>query len=545
MPARSVLERGREACRNETWQHAFELLGQADAHEPLDADDLERAGRAAYMLGRDDQYVAYFERAHAEHLKTGAAARAARCAFWIGHSFLFRGERARAGGWFARAQRIIDEAGVDCLERGYLLAPVWLDQMGRGLFDEGLRTAVEAEAIGARFGDADLIWLARDEQARALLRLGRAEDAFRLIDEALVVADANELSPIMTGIIYCNTIAFCAAAFELRHVREWTIALTAWCERQPEMIAHNGLCLVHRAEMRLLSGDWARALAEATSSAEQFSQGMLNRLARGRAFYCQGEVHRLRGDFQAAEEAYRAASQFSYEPQPGLALMRLAQQKSDAAATAIRRVVGERTVPLARAPMLPAYVSVMIATGSLESARAAAAELEAIAATHQREVLLAMAAQARGELLLAEERAADSLPLLRQALTAWTDLGAIYESARLREQLAHACRLLGDEDSASFELDGALRTFEELGAAPDVNRLQAPEVKTSERLHGLTDREVEVLRCVAAGKTNRDIADELCISEFTVARHVQNIFAKLNVASRTAATAFAYTHRLL
>jgi len=182
--------------------------------------------------------------------------------------------------------------------------------------------------------------------------------------------------------------------------------------------------------------------------------------------------------------------------------------------------------------MLPVYVSVMIATGSLESARAAAAELEAIAATHQREVLLAMAAQARGELLLAEERAADALPLLRQALTAWTDLGAIYESARLREQLAHACRLLGDEDSASFELDGALRTFEELGAAPDVNRLQAPEVKTSERLHGLTDREVEVLRCVAAGKTNRDIADELCISEFTVARHVQNIFAKLGVSSR-------------
>jgi DNA-binding NarL/FixJ family response regulator len=378
-----------------------------------------------------------------------------------------------------------------------------------------------------------------------LLRLGRAEEALRLIDEALVVAGANELSPIMTGIIYCNTIAFCAAVFELRHVREWTMALTAWCDRQPEMIAHNGLCLVHRAEMRLLTGDWVRALAEAATSAGQFSQGMLNRLARGRAFYCQGEVHRLRGDFQAAEEAYRSASQFSYEPQPGLALMRVAQEKSDAAATAIRRVVGERTVPLARAPMLPAYVSVMIATGSLDSARAATAELEAIAATHQREVLVAMAAQARGELLLAEERAADALPLLRQALIAWTDLGAIYESARLREQLAHACQLLGDDDTASFELEGALRTFEELGAVPDVNRLQSSDRKTEERLHGLTNRELEVLRCVAAGKTNRDIAGELYISEFTVARHVQNIFAKINVASRTAATAFAYTHRLL
>lgn len=545
MAARSELERGRECFQNEAWQRAFDLFTQADARGSLGPDDLEQFGRAAYMLGRDDDYVAQLERAHRQHLDGGAVARAAGCAFWIGHSFLFRGERARAGGWFARAQRLLDDTGTDCVARGYLLAPVWLEQMGRASFEEGLQTAVDAEAIGRRFGDADLIWLARDEQARALLRLGRADDGLRLIDEALVVAGANELSPIMTGIVYCNTIAFCAAALEFRHVREWTAALTAWCDRQPEMIAHNGLCLVHRAETMLLTGDWSRALEEARESGERFTAGALNRLARGRAFYCQGEVHRLRGDFEAAEEAYRSASQFSCEPQPGLALMRMAQQKADAAATAIRRVVGERTVPLARAPMLPVYVSVMIATGSLDSARAAVAELEEIAVTHQREALHAMAAQARGELLLAEEHAADALPLLRQALAVWTDLGATYESARLREQLARACRLLGDEDTASFELDGALRTFEELGAVPDVRRLQAPDARTAEDFHGLTGREIEVLRCVAAGKTNREIADQLCISEFTVARHVQNIFAKLDVPSRTAATAFAYAHRLV
>jgi DNA-binding NarL/FixJ family response regulator len=545
MAERSELERGRECVRNEAWQGAFDLFSQADARESLDAGDLEQLGRAAYMLGRDEEYVAHLERAHRQHLDGGAVAPAIRCAFWIGHSFLFRGERARAGGWFARAQRLLDETGADCVEQGYLLAPVWLEQMGRACFEEGRQTAVEAEAIGRRFGDADLIWLARDEQARALLGLGRADDGLRLIDEALVVAGASELSPIMTGIIYCNTIAFCAAALELRHVREWTAALTVWCDRQPEMIAHNGLCLVHRAETMLLTGDWSRALTEAREAAERFTDGALNRLARGRAFYCQGEVHRLRGDFQAAEEAYRSASQCNCEPQPGLTLMRLAQHKLEAAATAIRRVVGERTVPLARAPMLPVYVSAMIATGSLDSARAAVAELEEIAVTQQREVLQAIAAQVRGELLLAEDHASDALPLLRQALAAWTDLGATYESARLREQLARACRLLGDEDTASFELGGALRTFEELGALPDVRRLQAPDGRTAEDLRGLTGREVEVLRCVAAGKTNRQIADQLCISEFTVARHVQNIFAKLDVASRTAATAFAYAHRLV
>ncbi len=545
MTVRPDLERGRESYRSQAWQRAFQFLSQAHAHQPLDADDLERLGRAAYMLGRDDEYVAHFERAHGQHLAAGDVARAARCGFWIGHSLFFRGERARGAGWFARTERLIDETGVDCVARGYLLAPTWLEQMGRAQFDEGLQTALEAEAIGARFGDADLIWLARDDQARALLRLGRADEGVRLLDEALVVAGAHELSPMVTGIIYCHTISFCASALELRLVREWTAALAAWCDRQPEMIAHNGLCLVHRAEAMLLSGDWPRALAEARRACEEFGDGMLNRLTRGRAFYCQGEVHRLLGDFQAAEDAYRSAAQFSFEPQPGLALMRLAQQNPDAAATSIRRVVGERTVPLARAPMLPAYVRVMIATESLDSAREAAAELEATAAAHPRDVLLAMASQARGELLLAEARASDALPALRQALAAWTELGAAYESARLHEGLARACRLLGDEDAASFEREVARRTFEELGAAPDARRLQSPDGKTADSAHGLTGREIEVLRCVAAGKTNREIADQLCISEFTVARHVQNIFAKLNVPSRSAATAFAYAHRLV
>ena len=328
------LELGRQSYFEHSWAHAFHSLSSADRKEPLDAEHLEMLARSAYMLGRDDEYVACLERAHHNYLEAGDVPRAVRCGFWIGHSFLFRGEPARGTGWFARAQRLLEGFGGECVERGYLLIPIWLEQMSGGNFQAGYATALQAAEIGERFGDQDLIWLARDEQARALMRLGRIKEGLRLVDEALAAASANDLSPIVTGIVYCNTIAFCRAVHDVRHVREWTRALTRWCERQPEMIAHNGLCLVHRAEIMLLGGEWETALQEAQRSAERFTQGALNRLAGGNAFYCQGEAHRLRGEFTAAEAAYRQASLHGCEPQPGLALMRLAQGKAEAAAAA-------------------------------------------------------------------------------------------------------------------------------------------------------------------------------------------------------------------
>src|SRR5262245_13216411 len=266
------LERGRKAFHAEAWLNAFESLTVADAERPLGAEDLERLGRAAYMLGRDDDYVANLERAHHAHLDVGTVPAAVRCGFWIGHNFMFRGESARGAGWFARAQRLLGTVDHDCVERGYLLIPQWLAEMGGGNFEDGYATASKAVDIGERFEDADLTWLARDEQARALMRLGRAEEGRRLVNEVLVVAGAGELSPIVTGIVYCNTLAFCHAQFEVRHVREWARALTQWCDRQPEMVAHNGLCLVHVAQILLLTGEWDRALGEARKSAERFTR---------------------------------------------------------------------------------------------------------------------------------------------------------------------------------------------------------------------------------------------------------------------------------
>ena len=540
------LERGRASYYASAWMHAYELLSRADQGAPLSAEDLELLARSAYMVGRDDDYVAGLERAHDLYLGAGDVPRAVRCAFWIGHNTLFRGRTARARGWFARAKRALESDERDCVERGYLLLPALLEQMGRGDYEAGHATAAQAAEIGARFGDADLAWLGRGEQARALVKQGRIEEGLRLIDEALVAADAGELSPIVTGIVYCNTIAFCRDVYELRHAREWTEALTRWCVGQPEMVAHNGLCLVHRAEIMQLQGAWDDALEEARHASERFTQGVLNQRACGKALYRTGEVHRLRGEFAAAEDAFRGASRCGYEPQPGLALLRLAEGKAWDAASAIRRVLAETTDPLKRAGVLPAYVEIILAVGDVEQAREACVELQEVAEHQRNDVLGAMAAQARGAVGLAEGDAHAALTALRHALGVWHDLEAPYETACTRVAVGLACRALRDEEAARLEFEAARDIFARLRARPDLARVDGLLGKAaSVTPYGLTERELQVLRLVAAGKSNREIAEALVISEHTVARHVQNIFAKLGVTSRTAAGAFAFAHELV
>lgn len=542
--ATGELARGLNAYAQRAWLDAHRALSHADASQPLDPGDLELLATSAYMLGRDDDYLRALERAHQAFAERGDLPRAARCGFWIGLNLMVRGEGARATGWFARADRVLDRVTGECVERGYLLLPAVLRAGGAGDWEQASDAAALAAEIAERHGDPDLLALAVHEQGHALVRRRRVDEGLRLLDEAMVAATAGELSPIVTGIVYCSVIGYCGELYELRRAREWTDALSHWCAEQPDMVAHTGVCLTHRAEVMVLRGAWPEALEEAVRARERCEQG---RAAAGHAIYLQAEVRRLRGELAAAEDAYREASRYGFEPQPGLALLWLARGNVGAAAAAIRRASGETTDPLRRARLLPACVEIVLAAGEVDEAEGPCRELEQIASGRENVVLGAIATRARGAVTLA--RGGDpgaALVALRRALEAWQELDAPYEAARTRVSIAIACRELGDKESAALEEANAREAFEALGAVPDQARLSSlgRRVAPSDS-HGLTPRELEVLCLLAAGVTNKEIAAELVLSERTVHRHVSNIFTKLGVSSRAAATAFAYEHELL
>ena len=520
-PSNADLEQGRELYANAAWAGAFESFKRADQSAPLEASDLVLLSQSAYLLGREDEFMKFLERAHHAYLDGGEILLAVRCAFWLGMNLALRGEVGPATGWLGRAQRLVERESEDCVERGYLLMPVAFQHDAAGDLEGASATAAAAAEIGERFGDRDLVALAMHGQGGWLIKAGRVREGLGLLDEAMVAATTGALSPIVTGIVYCGVIAACEEVYELRRAQEWTAALKEWCDRQPELMAFTGRCMVHRAEIMQLHGAWTAAVEEAQRAGARFERAM-NTGAAAKASYLQGDVHRLRGELDAAEDAYKEASRFGWEPQPGLALLRLAQGRGDAAAAAIRRVMGETTETLRRASLLPAYVQIMLAVGDAAAAGDACRELAEISEQFESDVLAAMLDQA------------------------WQELQAPYEAARVRVLLGLACRAVGDEDAFELELDAARATFDELGAAPDVAWVDslAGRVESADA-YGLTPRELEVLRLVATGKSNREIAAALVISEHTVARHVQNIFTKLGVPSRMAAGAFAFEHDLV
>jgi ATP/maltotriose-dependent transcriptional regulator MalT len=538
------VERARELYASRAWAAAYDSLSAADPAR-LSAGDLEMLASAAFMLGRDDAYVDAWEHAYRFHLSSGDPARAARCTWWIGDYLRFRGDSARATGWFARGHRLLDQVGDDCVARGYLLMPAVHDHVRAGDDEAASAVAVAAGEIGERFGDLDLIALAMMEHGHALVRQGRVAEGLRLVDETMVAVATEELSPVITGTVYCTTIAFCQSVFELGRAREWTKAHTEWCERQSDMVAYMGLCVVHRAEIMTLAGDWSDAMVE-VGRAERYTQGVLNERVAGHAAYRRGEVHLLQGELRFAEDAYREASRCGREPQPGLALLRLAQGEGEAAGAALRRALSEATEPLRRAALLPAYIEIMLALGDLERARDACRDLEDVAGRQGSRALGAMSDYARGAVDLAEGEAGTALVALRRACEAWQELGAPCETARTRVLVGQACAALGDPDTAAMELEAARETFAKLGAARDLARVDSLVRRPADRdTHGLTARELQILRALATGKSNREIAAALVISDHTVRRHVQNIFAKLGVSSRAAATAFAFRHGLV
>lgn len=533
------LGQGREAYARRSWLDAYDLLTRAHERVALEAPDLGLLATCAFMLGHDDESVAWLERAHHRFLEDGETLRAVHSAAWIGLNLASRGEIGPATGWLGRAQRLLEPEG-ECVEQGYLLLPGVFRHEAAGDFAAAAAVAEEAVRIAERFGDRDLFALAIQGQGYMLIKDGRVREGLALLDEGMVAVTAEELSPIVTGIVYCGVILACQEVYEVRRAREWTRALADWWALQPEMVAFTGRCLVHRAEVMQLDGAWRDALDEARRAGERFVE--TKNPAAGLARYRQGELLRLQGEFAAAEQAYKEASGFGWEPQPGLAQLRLAQGRADAAAAAIRRAEAATTLPLERARLLPAFVEIMVAVGEVESARRACRELGQLAGVYESAMLAALVAHAEGAVHLADGDPQAALVALRSAGETWLALEAPYEIARTRVLVGEACRLLGDEEAADLEHEAARSIFERLGAKPDLARFEAFATAGA---HGLSRRELEVLRLVASGKSNREIAAALVISEHTVARHVQNIFAKLRLSSRAAATAFAFEHDLV
>jgi DNA-binding CsgD family transcriptional regulator len=544
MAALDAITEGREAFAHSRWTRAFELLTRADRDGLLEPADLHNLATAAFLLSADVVWSDAWARAYKGFFERDDPVRAARCAFHLGMAHIDSGEMALAGGWFARAQRTVDEAGVDCAERGYLLLPQAIEGCGRDPASS-LQAFMAATSIGQRFGDRDLVANGRHGQGRALIRLGEAARGMALLDEVLVSAIDGELSPILTGVVYCGLIEACFECFEVRRAAQWTAELDRWCESQPDLVRFRGQCLVYRSAIRQATGDWTNALGDATEACGRISAPAAHPEA-GAAFYQVAEVHRLRGDLADAERYYHQADEHGRDPQPGLALLRLARGDVAAAAAGIRRTLQQEVDVAARSRILGPAVEVLLAAQDLPAASAAAAELSRIAAGSSSPCLEAMTEHAQGMLLLlAEGNAAGALADLRRAQEIWHSLGMPYETARARVAIGRCCRELGDDEGATLQFDTAAKSFQALGASRDAAQVAKLRGEKSRDDGPLSARELEVLRLLAQGKTNRAIGDALFISEKTVARHVSNIYVKLGVSTRAAATAHAYGHGLV
>jgi ATP/maltotriose-dependent transcriptional regulator MalT len=520
------------------WVQEYEELSLRD--RDLSAEDVERYSLAAHLLGKDEQAYQLLDRAHSGYLEQGHSDKAARCVFWLIFYLRNAGQIARSAGWIARLRRILSDHDSDGHLSYLPLVGEGVSLMQAGAVNEALPMLEQAAAGARTAGDDDVFVLAGMASGRCLMARGETAAALAMLDEVMVYVVADQVSPQVVGLAYCIVISLCMERFDIQRAAEWTQALKGWCDAQAGLMPYRGECQVHRAEIFQLHGSWAEAIEEAAQVSERVpSAGFV----AGGAHYRLAELHRLRGQLDLAEREYAVASGCGREVQPGLALLRLAQGNPATAIAGLDRALAESRRPARQSLLLAAKVEIALVSGITDGIASALTQLDRNAAAIQTPYLAALAAHAGGQIRLAEGDPQAALPLLRQAWTLWQQVDAPYEAARTRVVVSAACRALGDDDAARMELDAARTVFEQLGAQSDLAAL-AP-VDGAARGHPLTPRECEVLTLVAQGNTNRGIATILFLSEKTVARHLSNIFTKIDVSSRAAATAYAYEHGLV
>ena len=511
--------------------------------DELEPSDLERLAVSAYLVGRDGAAGTAWEAAYNRHLAAGSRAEAAQCAFWVAFCSMMQGKMAHAGRRLSRTEGVVAD-DLDCPAAGYLLIPALLGALESDRPARARDVAVQAGEIASRFDDRDLAAFSTLGHGQALLALGEEAAGLARLDEVMLSVSSGEVGPITSGIVYCAVILECLQIFDLARAAEWTVALDDWCASQPDLVPYRGQCLVHQSQLQQAAGDWSKAVATVGSACDRLTDPP--HPALGLACYQEAELHRLRGEFDAATDAYGRASRSGFPPMPGLALLNLVQGDLGAATASIRRALGEAGQPFQRPPLLAAAVEIFLAAGEVAAAGDAAAELTSFAAKSGSQAIGAMAEQAQGSVLLAAGEAAAALGPLRAATGVWRRLRMPYETAKAAVLLGRACLALGDRTSAELEFDNARQTFAALGAQPDLAALGSVSGDTRPTSPaGCRRRELEVLAHVAAGETNRAIAEALIISQHTVGRHLENIFAKLGVNGRAAATAYAYEHDLL
>ena len=528
------LSRAREAYAERAWRRAYDAFAAAESTGPLEADDYDKFAVSAHLLARMPEYFAIRERAYKSLLERGESLAAAEAALWLGTQKIVQGDVGEGGGWVARAARIVAEDGTDSIPAAFLTVGSAFEAANNGDLELAQQISADAVVAARRHGSEEYAALSLHQRGLFLLAAGRTNEGLACLDEAMLGVAGGECSAMVEGIIYCGVIAGCWSIYEVSRAQQWTAAMSQWADAQPELANFTGECKVRRAELKQFNGRWSEALDDL----DDVSPADPADWAAGRAACVRGDLDRLLGRFDSAEEHFKLATRLGEDPQPGLARLRLARGSVQAAASMIRRSLAEVRMPGQRIELLAAATEIFLAVGETGAAEEAAEELQEIAGINRGPVVVALSQQARAAVLLERGAASEALPLLREALGTWVRNRAPYLEARARVLLGDACRDLADRESADRELDTAREIFESLGAMPDVARLTG-------RDDLLSPRALEVLRLLATGATNRAIAEKLVLSERTVDRHVSNLYAKLGVSSRAAATAYAFERQLV